>query len=187
MNMLGVDPGVTLLGKPRADEQRTRRSERDQLVSVDGQVVPGQRVGGVLQEVSRHPVVGAVAGEVLDDLAVVAPHERGAAFPRAADEADGDALVERHGDQRRLAVARHALQRDAGRVDGPGRREVVDRAGGAPAPGPEHAPVVEIARLALRREPDDPLSEARAVVGLNGGREQLGVGPAAGENQVARG
>ena len=60
------------------------------------------------------------AGQVLDGLAEVAAVQLGAAFAGRADQHDREARVERHRDERRLAVARDAFDADALRVDGAG-------------------------------------------------------------------
>src|SRR2546423_156653 len=72
-----------------------------------------------------------------------------------ADETDGEPLVVRHSDDRRLTVSGEALDADLLRVHGFIRLEVVERPAGAPRPGPERAPIVELARLALVAQPDD--------------------------------
>ena len=104
----------------------------------------------------------------------------GAAFAGRADEHDREALVERHRDERRLAVARHAFDADALRIDGLVGLEVVERARRAPGPRAQRAPVVGLARLAFVDESDDALRETRAVVGLDArgieGREAPAVG-----------
>ena len=95
---------------------------------------PRQRAG-VLEVVAGHPVVLARAGDVLDQLAEVAAVQLRAAGAGRADEADGEALVVRHRDERGLAVARQPLDADPLRVDGLVGLEVVERAARAPGPG----------------------------------------------------
>jgi hypothetical protein len=186
-----IEPeGVALLGHAVADERRPRRAERDQLMGVDRDVVRGlaaerRLAGAVLQEGAGHPVVLAAGGEVLDRLAEVAAMELGAAFAGRADEDDREALVEGHRDERRLPVARHAVDADALGVDRRVGLEEVERAARAPAPGAQRAPVVRLAPLPLVDEADDPLGEAGAVVGLDAGRVQERVAPA-GLDQLLR-
>src|SRR5439155_973052 len=118
------------------------------------QVVPLKRAG-ILEEVPRHPVVLAGRGDVLHQLAEVAAVELQAAFAGRADETDGEPLVVRHGDDRRLAVSGEALDTDLLSVHGFVRLEVVERPAGPPRPGAERAPIVELARLALVAQADD--------------------------------
>ena len=148
--------------------------ERDQLVRVDGQGVP---VAAVLEVVARHPVILARREHVLDHLAEVAAVQLRAAGARRADVADRKPLVERHRDERRLAVPRVALDADASGIDSLVRLEVVERAAGAPRPCLENAPVVQLARLTPVDEPDDPLRQIGAVVGLNAGRARSAPSP----------
>src|SRR5213075_796216 len=108
-----------------------------------------------------HPVVFAGAGEALDGLAEVAAVQLGAALAGRADQYDREPLVVRHRDQGGLV-----------------RLEVVQPAGRAPRPGPQGAPVVRLARLALVAQADDALGQAGAVVGLDGVRDDGGVAPA---------
>src|SRR6185437_6470551 len=101
--------GVALFGNAVADEGGAGGAEGDQLVGVDGKVAgvlaaEGGVAGAVLEEVAGHPVILAAAGEVLDGFAPVAAVEFGAAFAGGADEDDGEALVEGHGDERGFAV-----------------------------------------------------------------------------------
>ena len=68
-----------------ADERQPRRAQRDQFMGIDGDVAGGfsterRFLGAVLQEVSRHPVIFAGAGEVLDRFAPVPSVQLGAAL-----------------------------------------------------------------------------------------------------------
>ena len=118
------------------------------------------------------------AGDVLDQLAEVAAVQLRAALARGADEGDGEALVVGHRDERRLAVARVALDPDLLRVHGLVGLEVVERAARAPRPGAQRAPVVRLARLALVAQADDALRQPRAVVGLDAVGDEDRVAPA---------
>ena len=69
-----------VLGPP-GYEHRPRGDERDQLVLVDGKLVP---MPGVLEEVARHPVVFAGAAYVVDRLPDVVTVKLRAALARAA-------------------------------------------------------------------------------------------------------
>ena len=91
----------------------------------------------------------------------------GAALARGADIGDREALVVRHGDQGRLAIARVAFDADLPGVHGLVGFEIIERAAGAPGPGAQRAPIVGLARLAFVAQADDALRQARAVVGLN--------------------
>ena len=158
-----------------------RRAQGDQLVGVDRQVVRGQRAA-VLEEVPGHPVVLARAGEVLDQLAEIAAVQLRPALARGADEADGEALVIGHRDERRLAVARESLDADLLGVDGLVGLEVVEGAARAPGPGAQRAPVLRLAGLPLVAQADDPLGQPRAVVGLDAVRDDDRVAPPLGEH-----
>ena len=158
---LGVDPGVVDRHGPvgierpgvvaGAQKHRPWRAERDELVRVDRHRVPARRV---LQVVARHPVVEGV-GDVLDRLAVLAAVELGAALARRGDVADGEAFVERHGDERGLARPGVPLDADALGIDGLVGLEVVEQPAGAPTPRGQRAPVIERSGLTLVDEADD--------------------------------
>ena len=73
-------------------------------------LLPKERFGrAVLEEVARHPVIPAGAGEVFDGFSEVAAMRLDAALARGADQDHRESLVEGHGDQRGLTVARDAL------------------------------------------------------------------------------
>src|SRR5262245_33713734 len=88
-----------------------------------------------------------------------------AAGAGGGDEAGGDARVARQGDDRRLAVARHAGDADLRRIDARIRigLEVIDQATHAPGPRTQRAPVVGTARLPLVAQADDALAQSVAV------------------------
>ena len=142
--------------------------------------------GAVLQEVAGHPVVLAGAGEVLDRFAPVAAMQLGAAFAGRSDQHDREARVERHRDERGLAVARDAFDADLLRVDRLVGLEIVETARRAPGPGAQRAPVVRLARLALVDQADDALRQARAVVGLDAAGVERRVAPAVGDQLLGR-
>ena len=114
-------------------------------------------------------MIFAGGGDVFELFAEVAASELGAAFAGGADVGDGEARVVGHGDEGGLAVARVAFDADLFGVDGVVGFEVVEGAAGAPGPGAEDAPVVELAWLAFVDEADDAFGEAGAVVGLDAG------------------
>ena len=101
-------------------------------------------------------------------------HAAGAGRP---DESDGEALVVGHRDDGGLAVSRQALEPDVLCVDRLVGFEVVERAAGAPGPGLERAPVVELSWLPLVDQADDPARQPGAVVGLHAGRDKHRVAP----------
>jgi hypothetical protein len=169
---------------PVADEARPRGAQRNQLMLVHRQVGHGflakrRVVRRILQEVAGHPVVFAAAGQVLQKLAEVAAKQLGASRAGGGDEPRGDPPVEGRGDQRGLAVPRHAGDAHLGGIDA---RvwvgfEVVDESAHAPGPGAQRAPVVGPARLALVRQADDAFAQA-VVVRLNAVRIDRAVAPA---------
>ena len=145
-----------------------------------------RRLGrAVLEEVAGHPVVLAGAGEVLDRLAEVAAVQLRAAFAGRADEHHGEARIERHRHERRLAVARDAFDADALRVHAAIGLEIVERARRAPRPGSQRAPIVRLARLALVGQADDPLRQPRAVVGLHAGGTEEDESPSVDDELLA--
>src|SRR5204862_2719960 len=161
-------------------------AQGDQLVGVDGEVAGGERAA-VLDEIAGHPVVYAGPGEVLDPLAEVSTVQLRPALTRRADQADREARVVRHRHQRRLAVAREALDTDLLRVHRLVGLEVVERPARAPRPGAQRPPVVRLARLALVAQADDALGEARAVVGLDAARVDDRKAPALCQRELSPG
>src|SRR5207302_1888726 len=105
-----------------------------------------------------------------------------AAFAGGADEADGEALVVRHGDNRRLTVARQPLDADALGVDDLVGLEIIQGAAGAPGPSSQRAPIVGLPRLALVAQADDAARQAGTVVGLTAVGDNDRVAPALGKD-----
>src|SRR5688572_8140547 len=101
----------------------------------------------------------------------------GASLSRRCDEADGEAGIEGHGDERRLAEARDAFDADAPRVDRPVRLEVIERTTRAPRPRTQRSPVIGLPRLTFVDEADDALRQAGAVVCLDAAWIQKRVSP----------
>ena len=126
----------------------------------------------VLHEVAGHPVVPA-GRQVLHGLAEVAAQQRGSALAGRTHQHHREALIESHGHQRRLAVARHAFNADVFGIDSRVGLEIIEPAARAPCPCPQRAPVFRLARLPFVHQPDDAAREAGAVVRLHaGGIEQ---------------
>src|SRR5262249_43534158 len=102
-----------------------------------------------------------------------------AARSGGGDEAGRDTRVKRHRDNRRLAEARYAGDADLGWINSGIRigLEVVDEAAQAPVPGPQGAPIVAAARLALIRQPDDAFAQP-VIVPLDASRKDGAVAPA---------
>ncbi len=91
-----------------------------------------------------------------------------------------------HCHQRRLASAGVAHHADLRAIHvGIGLQIVEDPAVG-PRPGAQHAPVVELARLAMVHQADDSLVEARAIVGLHGTGVARHESPSGFEQQLRR-
>src|SRR5688572_27981631 len=123
-------------------------------MGVDGKVagVFGAGLGfgrAVFEEVAAHPMILAGSGEVLVHFAEVAAEETGAAFAGGTDEGDCEAGIESHGDERGFAETGDAFDADFFWVYGEIGFEVIERAGSAPAPGAEGAPIFGFAGLAL--------------------------------------
>ncbi len=135
----------------------------------------------IFEEVAGHPVIFAGTGQALDRLAEIAPVRLGATFAGGTDQPHVKALVEGNGDQRRLAVARHTLDADMALIHLRPGREIIEDPTGAPAPGPERAPVIRLARLALIDEADNALGQACAIIGLIAGRVEQDHAPAVGD------
>jgi hypothetical protein len=111
----------------------------------------------------------------------------GAAFPRGAHEHDREPRVERHGDERGLAESRDAFDPDLFRVDQVVGFQIVERARRAPGPRTQRAPVVRLARPAAVGEPDDPVRQPRAMVGLDARGADRGVAPPVGDQLLGGG
>src|SRR5258706_9637641 len=60
--------------------------------------------------------------------------------------------------------------------------EIIERAARAPGPRPQSAPIVQLARLALVAQADDPLRQSSAVIRLDAGRVKHGIAPAFGKH-----
>src|SRR6202021_1011793 len=99
-----------------AKEDRTRRTQGDELVRIHWQVVPVQRTG-VFEKIAGHPMVFVDSGDVLDDLAPVAPMEFRATFAGGADVRGPHARLISHRHNRRLTVTRVTLNGDVFGVD----------------------------------------------------------------------
>src|SRR5262249_28069321 len=110
----------------------------------------------------------AAARHVLQQLAKDVAVELGAASPRGGDEPRRDTCVKSRGDERCLAVARHAGNADFLRIDARNQicLEIVNEATASPAPGAHRAPVFGMARLALVGQANNAFAQL-AVVPLN--------------------
>src|ERR1022692_144997 len=106
-------------------------------------------------------------GDVLHDFAPIAAVQLGPAFSRGTDKSDREALVVRHSDDGGLAPTRMALQTDAPGVHRFVGLEIIQGAPGAPRPGTQDTPVVQLAGLTLVDQADDSLVQTGAVIGLN--------------------
>ncbi len=165
------------------DKDRPRSAEGQQLMGVYRQIsgvfaAEFRLRSGILQKIPRHPVIFALAGEIFDRLAEIPTERLDAPGPGAADESHGEARVEGHRDQGRLAEAGDAFDADAFRINCRVRFEEIQRARGAPGPGAERAPVVRPAGPPAVGQPDDAPHKPGAIVGLNAGRVQQRVAPA---------
>jgi hypothetical protein len=123
----------------------------------------------VLEEIAGHPVISAGTGEVLDRFAEIAAMRLGATLARRAHQHDREARLEGHRDQRGLAVAGHAFDADLPGIYGGNSLEIVEGTGRAPSPGPQRAPLLGRAALALVGQADDAGCQSGAVVGLDAG------------------
>ncbi len=64
--------------------------------------------------------------------------------------------------------------------------EIIQCARGAPGPRPQRTPVIRLARPAVVDQPDDPLRETRAVIGLNARGVEEGVAPTVRDQLLGR-
>src|SRR4029453_2529387 len=120
-------------------------------------------------------------------FAEVAAVDLGTALAGGADKANGEALIVRHGDDGRLAVAGQALDADLLGIHGLVRLEVIEGATGTPRPGAQCPPVVHLAWLPLVAQADDAFGQPGTVVGLNAIGEEDGITPALGEHLLLPG
>src|SRR5262249_15267910 len=151
---------VAFLRYTIADERRPRRAQSKQFVRIDWNVsgVLAAEVGvlgSVLQKIAGHPMVFARTRQVFDGFTPVAPMQLRSALAGRTDENDGKSHVIRHRDASCLAVARHAFDADAFRVDGLVGLHIVETARSAPCPCAQGAPVVGFSRLTLIDESDN--------------------------------
>jgi len=140
------------------------RVDRD----VVGVLAAERRLGrAIFQKIARHPVILAGTREVFHGLAEIAAVRLGAAFAGRADEHERKTRLERHGDERGLAVARDAFNADVPSIHGRQRLKIIESARRAPTPGAQRTPLLRRAVVALVGEPDDASGESGAVVGLD--------------------
>src|SRR5207248_2909194 len=65
--------------------------------------------------------------------------------------------------------------------------EIIEGAAGAPGPGTQRSPIIQLARLALVHQTDDAARQAGAIVCLNAGGSDDGIAPAFGQNLLLPG
>src|SRR5262249_33600216 len=133
--------------------------------------------GAVLQEVARHPVILAGAGEALDRLAPVASMELGSALARRPDEDGRESLIVGHRHERGLAETRDAFDPNLLRINRLICLEVVETPRRTPRPGAQRSPVIGMSRLSFVDEADDALRQSRTVVSLDAAGIDRGVSP----------
>src|SRR5260370_572597 len=97
------------------------------------------------------------------------------------------ALVVCHTDDCGLARARVALERDALGVHRFVGLKIIQGAAGAPGPGAQGTPIVQLARLTFVDQPDDSLSQTRAVIRLNAAGVEDGIAPSLGQHLLLPG
>src|SRR5262249_18172257 len=141
-----------------ADERQPRRAQRDQFMRIYWNVagrLSAERglFGAVIQEVARHPVILAGAGEALDRLAPVASMELGSALARRPDEDGRESLIVGHRHERGLAETRDAFDPDLLRINRLICLEVVETPRRTPRPGAQRSPVIGMSRLSLLTRP----------------------------------
>src|ERR1700719_2183917 len=134
--------GVAVLRKAIADEGEARSAQRDQLMGVHGNIAgilaaEGGVGSAILQEVAGHPMIFDSSREVLDRLAPITAMQLCSTLAGGTDQNHGEASVVRHRDQRRLALARTALDPDLLRVRSLIALEIIEPASRAPAPRPQ--------------------------------------------------
>jgi len=145
---------IALLRDAVADEGRPRGTQRYQLIGIHRQVAgilaPKRSLNRtVFEEVAGHPVILTGVGEILKLLSEVAPVRFGAAFAGGTNQRDRKASVERHSHQGCFPKPRNTLNADTLGVHCLVGFQIVEAARCAPAPGPQRAPVLRLARLSL--------------------------------------
>ena len=132
--------GVPTFGHTVANECEPKSAQRNQHMRVHreiaGILAAKRRLrSAILQEIARHPMVFARAGQVLDCFPKIATMQFCAAFTRRANQSHGKPRFKSHGDERSLAVARHAFDPDLLSIYSRVGFEIIQTAGGAPSPG----------------------------------------------------
>src|SRR2546429_10002876 len=102
-------------------------------MSINWQIIPVEWAC-VFEKVTGHPVIFGGTGDILHQLAEVAAMKLRTAFARRADEANSEALVIRHRNERSFAVARESFDADLFGVNGFIGLEIIESAARAPSP-----------------------------------------------------
>src|SRR5262249_42188133 len=131
----------------------------------------------VFHKVARHPVILALRGKILHRLAPIAAMQLRAALARRTHQYNCEPSIERHGDQRGLAITRHAFDADSLRIHRLFRFQIIQAPRSSPSPRTKRAPVVRLASLSFVREPNNSFRKPSAVVGLNTSRIDRRISP----------
>ena len=99
----------------------------------------------------------ARTGNVLHQFAPIAPVKFGATFTRRTDKCDCKPRVICHRNERCLAITRMTFEADLLSVHGLIGFEIIKRAAGAPGPGTQCTPIIQVAWLTFVDETNDPL------------------------------
>src|SRR5579859_1286500 len=116
--------------------------------------------------------------QVFNLLAKLASQDLRAAFARGSDKANGETWIVGHGNQRGFSVARKTLDADLPRIHRFVGLQVVQSAAGAPSPGAQRAPIIELARLAFIGQTDNARGQTTAIIGLKAGGDDHRIAPA---------
>ena len=143
---LVIEPlGIAFFRNPVADESKPRSAKSERHMRIDGQILSGSTteggfLGGVLDVVAGHPVISTGRCQVLEALAEITTIELCSARAARSNQSHRKTLIERHCDQRSLAVAGNAGDADAFRVDAWFGFKVIECSRRTPSPGTQCPP-----------------------------------------------
>ena len=97
--------------------------------------------------------------KILDLFSKIASVWFNATFPGGAHQHGSKPSIERHGNERSLAITRNTFDTNALRINALVRLQIIKTARGAPAPRPQRTPILRLSSLALICKSNDPLRQ----------------------------